>query len=56
MSGHVIDESGRIFMFWTDWDAARGRPVFTTWQQVEPASSLSDSSEYREARAAVGLA
>jgi len=55
MSGLIVDEHGRIFMFWTDWDAARHRPVFTTWQQLDP-SKLRDSKEYREARKAVGLA
>ena len=55
MSGLVIDEVGRLFFFWTDWDAARGRPVFTTWKQVEPEPSLSASKEYRQARASIGL-
>jgi hypothetical protein len=55
MSGLVVDELGRVFMFWTDWDAARKRPVFTTWQQLE-ASELKESKEYRDARKAVGLA
>jgi hypothetical protein len=56
MSGHVVDEVGRVFFFWTDWDAARKRPVFTTWQQIEPSASLMASAEYRAARKAVGLA
>ncbi len=56
MSGLVIDERGRVFMFWTDWDAARGRPVFTTWKQIEPEPALMASPEYRSARSAVGLA
>jgi len=55
MSGHVIDELGRVFIFWTDWDAARGRPVFTTWEQIEPEPALNASREYQEARALVGL-
>jgi hypothetical protein len=55
-SGHVIDELGRVFIFWTDWDAARGRPVFTTWKQIEPEPSLNASKEYRQARATLGLA
>jgi hypothetical protein len=56
MSGHVLDEHGRVFIFWTDWDAARGRPVFTTWQQIEPSPALTGSKEFREAQAALGLA
>lgn len=55
MSGSVIDETGRIFMFWTDRDAARGRPVFTTWEEIDPASLWSEGGEYLEARADVGL-
>jgi hypothetical protein len=56
MSGHVVDELGRVFFFWTDWDAARRRPVFTTWRQIEPSPSLTASKEYQRARAALGLA
>jgi hypothetical protein len=57
MSGGVIDEQGRVFMFWTDWDDEHGRSsVFTTWQQIEPEPRLLESREYQEARAAVGLA
>jgi|SRR3954470_18377473 len=55
MSGYVIDEQERIYAFWTDWDAARGRPVFTTWEQIEPEPALAASEEYQEARALVGL-
>jgi len=55
MSGHVIDEQGRTYFFWTDWDRAHERPQFSTWVEVpaEPAWSMSD--EYLDARAAVGL-
>ena len=56
MSGLVVDESGRVHFFWTDWDAARARPVFTTWREVEPEPSLKSSKEYRQARAMLGLA
>jgi hypothetical protein len=56
MSGYVIDELGQVYAFWTDWDAARRRPVFTTWEQVEPEPALLASREYQEARQAVGLA
>jgi hypothetical protein len=55
MSGHVIDSSGQVFVFWTDWDAARGQPVFTTWQRIEIEPAMLTSREYQEARAAVGL-
>jgi hypothetical protein len=55
MSGHVVDQLGRVFIFWTDWDAARKRPVFTTWKQLKPEPSLLASKEYQRARAALGL-
>ena len=55
MSGHVVDELGRVFIFWTDWDAARGRPVFTTWKQIGPEPSLAASKEYQRARISIGL-
>jgi hypothetical protein len=55
-SGHVIDEQGRVFAFWTGWDAARNVFAFESWEQVEPESHWSESAEYRRAREAVGLA
>ena len=55
MSGLIVDELECLFIFWTDWDAARGRPVFTTWEQIEPEPALVASREYQEARALVGL-
>ena len=55
MSGNVIDSDGRVYFFWTDWDAARGGPTFGTWRPVAPADDWSRSGEYRAARAAVGL-
>ena len=55
-SGHVIDEQGRVFAFWTGWDAARNVFTFESWEQVEPESHWSESAEYRRAREAVGLA
>jgi hypothetical protein len=56
MSGHILDERGRLFLFWTDWDAARERPVFTTWKQIEPEPRMMASKEYLQARASLGLA
>src|SRR4249919_771481 len=55
MSGLVVDELGRVFIFWTDWDAARERPVFTTWTKIQPEPALTASNEYRQARASLGL-
>jgi len=55
MSGHVIDADGRVFFFWTDWDAERGRPTFETWEPVTPSDDWLDSEEYRAARATAGF-
>ncbi len=54
-SGHVIDEQGRVFAFWTGWDTARNTVTFESWEQVQPEPSWTDSVEYRQAREAVGL-
>lgn len=55
MSGHVVDDHGRVFCFWTGWDHETDRPTFSTWEQVEPEPHWSESAEYRRACEAVGL-
>ena len=55
MSGHVVDEQGRVFTFWTGWDAERQAPVFVTWREVGPDDRLNADREYLQARRAVGL-
>jgi hypothetical protein len=54
-SGNVIDEYGRVFFFWTDWDAEHNTPMMRIWEQEEPESRWAASAEYRRARRAVGL-
>ena len=54
-SGHVIDQRGQVFAFWTGWDAARNTFTFESWERVEPEPFWQDIAEYREARASVGL-
>ena len=54
-SGSVIDDHGRVFDFWTAWDARRERPTFRFWRQVDPEPHWERSAEYRRARQAVGL-
>ena len=54
-SGFAIDHDGRIFAFWTTWDAERGGPMLETWEQVEAEQLWLDDAEYRHAREAVGL-
>jgi hypothetical protein len=55
LSGFVVDERGRVFFFWTGWDAKQGDVVFETWRQDEPGPDWTESDEYRRARAAAGL-
>lgn len=55
LSGFVVDERGRIFFFWTGWDAERGEVAFETWRPVEPEPDWERDPEHRRARAAVRL-
>ena len=55
MSGNVIDFEGRVYFFWTDWDAERGGPKFGIWRRDEPRDNWLEDGEYRAARVAVGL-
>ena len=54
-SGYVIDELGRVHFFWFGWDSDRAEPGLTRWRPETPAPDWDDDSEYREARARVGL-
>lgn len=54
-SGHVLDTSGRVFRFWTDWDAERNQPAFKTWKLATPNLRWEHIGEYQLARAALGL-
>jgi len=55
MSGHVVDEQGRTYFFWTDWDAERQGPVFAIWRHVTPEASWVTDREYLDAQHALGL-
>jgi hypothetical protein len=55
-SGYVVDRHGHVFFFWLGWDAQRETPALTIWKAVQPEPAWIDDSEYRQARAAVGLA
>jgi hypothetical protein len=54
-SGCVLDASGRVFSFWTGWDAGRGQKILAEWEEVSVEPHWRRSAEYRRARAAVGL-
>jgi hypothetical protein len=53
-SGFVVDHEGRVYSFWTGWDAERDEVGFTEWEQVEPEPSWREDEEYRQALEAVG--
>lgn len=54
-SGYLVDELGRVYFFWLDWDHVRGEAAFIKWRQVEPQPDWDDDQEYREAREAAGF-
>lgn len=54
-SGYAVDEHGRVFFFWLDWDGSEQRPTFIRWRQVEPRPEWEDDEEYQEARSQAGL-
>jgi hypothetical protein len=56
-SGYVVDERGRHYFYWLDWDVERAQLTLTRWQELQPSdfTDLQDDPEYREARAAAGL-
>jgi len=56
-SGYVVDEHGRHYFYWLDWDVDRAQLALTCWQDLEPAefADLQGDREYRQARAAAGV-
>src|SRR5439155_13002880 len=56
-SGYVVDECGRHYFYWLDWDVGRARLALTRWQKLQPTefADLQDDPDYREARPAAGL-
>ena len=55
MSGSVLDERGRIFSFWMEWDVQLGQPILSEWEEVEPEPHWTTSPEYQRARHRLGL-
>ena len=54
-SGKVIDATGRVYRFWTGWDADRDQPTFRVWEPAEHSPRWERSAAYRRAREVVGL-
>jgi hypothetical protein len=55
-SGYVIDDLGRVHFFWFGWDSHLAWPALLRWRPEAPDPDWESSSEYRKARAEVGLA
>jgi len=56
VSGYLVNDQGEVYTFWMSWDDERQRPVFTTWERVEPNPGWDNSPEYHRARAAAKAA
>ena len=54
-SGFVIDESGQVYAFWTDWDVARQAVELSEWEPVDDDPVWHDVAEYQRARRQAGL-
>lgn len=54
-SGDVMDQDGRVWMFWTAWDPVRQRVTIRTWEEVDLVPSLTASKGYARARRELGL-
>lgn len=54
-SGFVIDGSGQVYSFWTDWDDSSHAVVFSEWEPVDDDPVWRDVAEYQRARKTAGL-
>jgi hypothetical protein len=54
-SGYVVNETGKVYFFWMDWETATNRISLTHWQEAAPDPSWLEEPEYRRALEAVGI-
>lgn len=54
-SGKVLAGDGRVYRFWTAWDAGRDELTFAVWERAEPEAGWERSVAYKRARAALEL-
>jgi hypothetical protein len=54
-SGHVLDATGRVYRFWTDWDSDRDLASVRVWKLATTNPRWDRNREDQGARAAVGL-
>lgn len=54
-SGYVVDDRGRVYFYWLDWDDRHNEAAFTDWEEVRPEPDWSGEPEYRRACEAANL-
>ena len=55
VSGYALASDGRVYFFWTGWDAERMAETLRIWEQATPDASWADDSEYVAAQKKLGL-
>jgi hypothetical protein len=54
-SGEVMDQDGRVWMFWTSWDPIREQLTIRDWEEADLVPSLTATRGYARARRELGL-
>ncbi len=54
-SGYALLPDGRVFFFWTGWDAERRAPILKYWDEATPGPDWTDDQEYVRARERLGV-
>ena len=54
-SGCVLNEDGRVWSFWTDWDDVRQQVTIKYWDEEPITPRLAHGREYARARRELGL-
>src|SRR3712207_8089593 len=49
-SGDVMDQAGRVWLFWTGWDPIRERIVIQDWVEADVVPALKQTKSYARAR------
>jgi hypothetical protein len=55
VSGSVLNDDGRIWFFWTDWDENRQAVTLRHWEEEPMTPLLTSGREYARARRELGL-
>lgn len=54
-SGLALNEDGRIWFFWTDWDDEHQQVTIRHWEELPITPLLASGREYERARRELGL-